>query len=316
MRLVCPNCGAQYEVDDRVVPDAGRDVQCSNCGHAWFQRSARAIEDESAAPLAAPTPDELPAEEDSFDDDEQEHHGAAQDDYDDDYGDEETGPEVRPEMPKPTLDAGVRSILEEEAALEMQAREQDHGGIETQPDLGLDSQPDPEAERRRIARERMSRMRGIEDGETFEHEVQDEDETQDPTSTASAAVSAAVAAARKGQSDIPRRDVFPDIEEINSTLDSQPDHDPGNLSAEEVQVVKRGGFKRSFSIVIILAALALAIYVFAPKIAELVPALKPVLAAYVDAINGFRGWIEGLMQNTIDKIEDAAQPAQSDTPTQ
>ncbi len=37
MRLICPNCGAQYAVDERVIPDAGRDVQCSNCGNTWFQ---------------------------------------------------------------------------------------------------------------------------------------------------------------------------------------------------------------------------------------------------------------------------------------
>lgn len=37
MRLTCPNCNAQYEVDERVIPEAGRDVQCSNCGQTWFQ---------------------------------------------------------------------------------------------------------------------------------------------------------------------------------------------------------------------------------------------------------------------------------------
>ena len=37
MRLICPNCGATYEVDAGLVPPAGRDVQCSNCGHGWFQ---------------------------------------------------------------------------------------------------------------------------------------------------------------------------------------------------------------------------------------------------------------------------------------
>lgn len=37
MRLTCPNCGAQYEVPDDVIPAAGRDVQCSNCGNTWFQ---------------------------------------------------------------------------------------------------------------------------------------------------------------------------------------------------------------------------------------------------------------------------------------
>jgi len=37
MRLGCPGCGAQYEVDAASVPDEGRDVQCSACGHGWFQ---------------------------------------------------------------------------------------------------------------------------------------------------------------------------------------------------------------------------------------------------------------------------------------
>lgn len=37
MRLICPNCGAQYAVDERMIPRAGRDVQCSGCGYTWFQ---------------------------------------------------------------------------------------------------------------------------------------------------------------------------------------------------------------------------------------------------------------------------------------
>ena len=37
MRLTCPNCGAQYEVPDEVIPEEGRDVQCSNCEKTWFQ---------------------------------------------------------------------------------------------------------------------------------------------------------------------------------------------------------------------------------------------------------------------------------------
>jgi predicted Zn finger-like uncharacterized protein len=38
MRLSCPNCDAQYEVDAAAIPSAGRDVECSNCGNIWFQR--------------------------------------------------------------------------------------------------------------------------------------------------------------------------------------------------------------------------------------------------------------------------------------
>ena len=70
MRLICPSCGAQYEVDESVIPDGGRDVQCSNCGHAWFQRSARqltaAAEEEARqkdAEAAPPPEPELPEPE-------------------------------------------------------------------------------------------------------------------------------------------------------------------------------------------------------------------------------------------------------------
>ncbi len=38
MRLVCPKCAAQYEVGEDAIPEAGRDVQCSDCGQGWFQR--------------------------------------------------------------------------------------------------------------------------------------------------------------------------------------------------------------------------------------------------------------------------------------
>lgn len=37
MRLSCPGCGAQYEVDAGAIPTEGREVQCSACGHTWFQ---------------------------------------------------------------------------------------------------------------------------------------------------------------------------------------------------------------------------------------------------------------------------------------
>jgi predicted Zn finger-like uncharacterized protein len=43
MRLICPNCGAQYEVSDDVIPVSGRDVQCSNCGHTWFEEPGASV---------------------------------------------------------------------------------------------------------------------------------------------------------------------------------------------------------------------------------------------------------------------------------
>jgi predicted Zn finger-like uncharacterized protein len=54
MRLVCPNCEAKYEVPEDAIPETGRDVQCANCGHAWYQMRARAAGAETAAVAVAP----------------------------------------------------------------------------------------------------------------------------------------------------------------------------------------------------------------------------------------------------------------------
>jgi len=60
MRLTCPNCGAQYEVPETAIPEAGRDVQCSACGETWVQHHPVAAlattEDNEAEPDAAPEP--------------------------------------------------------------------------------------------------------------------------------------------------------------------------------------------------------------------------------------------------------------------
>lgn len=37
MRITCPNCQAQYDIDPAMIPAAGRDVQCSNCAHTWLE---------------------------------------------------------------------------------------------------------------------------------------------------------------------------------------------------------------------------------------------------------------------------------------
>lgn len=50
MRLVCPRCGAQYEIDDAAVPAAGRDVECSACDHVWRATRPDAPFDAAARP--------------------------------------------------------------------------------------------------------------------------------------------------------------------------------------------------------------------------------------------------------------------------
>jgi predicted Zn finger-like uncharacterized protein len=63
MRLICPNCVAQYEVDEDVIPPEGRDVQCANCGHNWFQDSLKMLSTEAADISKNGDPDsDVPAE--------------------------------------------------------------------------------------------------------------------------------------------------------------------------------------------------------------------------------------------------------------
>ena len=256
MRLICPNCDAQYEVVDDVIPTEGRDVQCSNCGQTWFQhhRDHMPEEQEDAGlPGDLAEPDDTPVE------------------------DEERAPALPPEPQRRELDPSVADILRQEAELESQARAEQAESLESQPDLGLDT-TETDAERRaREARERMARMRG-------------EDPAPAPTQVSEAAATAAAIGSR--------RELLPDIEEINSTLRSTSDRQAGGRSeasdtAAMPEPARKSGFRRGFMMMILLAIIFGAIYVFAPQIAQAVPAVDPFLNVYVAQVDVARLWLDG-----------------------
>jgi predicted Zn finger-like uncharacterized protein len=126
MRITCPNCLAQYEIDGELLVPEGRDVQCSACDHVWFQpapqrkpqRSLFDSEQHSPPPAPQPKPPELP---------------------------QTPRPQAR------ALDPAVTDILRDEARFEVEARRRDAGHMEMQPDLGLlgggpwPVQPDPQS---------------------------------------------------------------------------------------------------------------------------------------------------------------------------
>ncbi len=76
MLLTCPNCGAEYEVAEGMIPAAGRHVQCTTCHTRWFVAGApRATLTEEQVlhrlegwsqrprPTVVPTPAEAPPAE-------------------------------------------------------------------------------------------------------------------------------------------------------------------------------------------------------------------------------------------------------------
>ena len=36
MIISCPNCNKQFKIDNSLMPDEGRDLQCGSCNHVWF----------------------------------------------------------------------------------------------------------------------------------------------------------------------------------------------------------------------------------------------------------------------------------------
>ena len=38
MIITCPNCNKQFKIDNSLIPDEGRDLQCGSCNHLWFYK--------------------------------------------------------------------------------------------------------------------------------------------------------------------------------------------------------------------------------------------------------------------------------------
>ncbi|MEP2783400.1 MAG: zinc-ribbon domain-containing protein [Pseudoruegeria sp.] len=288
MRLICPNCDAQYEVDDAVIPDNGRDVQCSNCSNTWFQTKSVVDEDGLDEPghlsEQINDPDSNPVESSSdptmvpeeFDTEELEEEGVSEpeddapveyeayEDEDEPVDEEFEDPSAAPSESiltrrQKVLDESILGILKEEAERESIARQRDGTtGIETQTDLGLEepTPPTPEPIATPV-QERTARLRGI------EPDVPDE-------------------------VDATRSDLLPDIDQINSSLQSTSERDGEPPTAQDVQVQEksqRRGFRLGFSLMIILMALLILTYTNAPKVVELAPQSEAIIGQYVDLIN-------------------------------
>ena len=138
MRIVCPRCVAQYEVDESAIPETGREVQCANCENIWFQDYIEML------PTTADDDVDALAEEDQgvfddldgkteasfysnrgagsdaeadepapLDDDDPADLLADDDDYDEDaYDDDEPATNI----PVPPVDEDVLDVLRSEAA--------------------------------------------------------------------------------------------------------------------------------------------------------------------------------------------------------
>ncbi len=44
MIIACPNCNKKFNIDNSLIPDEGRDLQCGSCNHVWIYK----IEEENS----------------------------------------------------------------------------------------------------------------------------------------------------------------------------------------------------------------------------------------------------------------------------
>jgi predicted Zn finger-like uncharacterized protein len=363
MRLICPNCGAQYEVPQSVIPETGRDVQCSGCGHTWFQIHPDMAPSPQDAPSVPNLWDDTDEREDPYDDvasqpaapqtnpatgtasaapqparhspqedaTHQEWAGfprepgltaasdpdhdlrpnpmdpvarlpeVAEDDYEEDPAND---------LPAPRrLDTSIADLLREEAEREARARAVERSpGLESQPELGLDSAPARKLSQRSdtqrsadAARERMARLKG--DAVRPPAPQPPIQPPAAPPAPGAPSEHGQIAAAAAES----RRALLPDIEEINSSLrhtsDRKParasDHDMPRAAVDPRDVASENprSFGLGFSVTLLIAALLLALYVFAPSLSEAVPALAPAVDGYVAAVDQLRLMLDAQVQN-------------------
>jgi predicted Zn finger-like uncharacterized protein len=269
MRLICPNCSAQYEVPADVIPAEGRDVQCSNCQETWFQTHpdtepqtdvAQTLKEHFAQtePEAAPVPPQTDAvsEPDPIDDEFERALNQELDTIAEDDPESSPAPAITHERSKREIDPSVADILREEAQREREQRAAET--FEHQDEFALDTDEPPS--------DPQPKKSGY-----IDPKFDDLDEMYKDTA-----------------SDAPasRRDLLPDIEEINSTL--RRDKKSAGKEVPETQAQKNASGRSGFRAAIILLLLAVAVYAYADLITSNVPQLAPYLDAYVAQIDQWR----------------------------
>lgn len=264
MRLTCPNCAAQYEIDASLLPEDGREVQCSACGHIWFQESRTALQRPvasepvpAAAPATAPQadaprPDTVPSSQTPDVGPDDQLHDTPLDEID------AAQPSVaRQPAPKP-VDKNVLGILRDEAAFEAEQRARDANRLESQPELGLlGAAPWPK-------------------------------------SADSSASTETIAQDEAGHS----KAAFPDIEDISSTLEpigAARKSASADTFLPATPEAKKRSFLGGLLIPVAIALILVALYIAAAALAEAVPALAPVLYAYVAFVDTAREAVAGLV---------------------
>ncbi|WP_375689023.1 zinc-ribbon domain-containing protein [Pseudooceanicola sp. LIPI14-2-Ac024] len=211
--------------------------------------------------------------------------------------DEEAEDDLTPPAaaPRRSLDPDIQALLREEAEFEASARAREAEPLESQIDLGLGDPETPFEREQRESRERLLRARAATAGAGAGAVAATAARPSPPSPPPSAGDPLAEEVAPDHAA--PRRDLLPDIEEINSSLRSKGDAPPGAAGtaadpAEQAREQRRG-FRLGFGLILLLAAGLILYYMHSEWVARQVPALAGPTEAYVETANGLRRWLDG-----------------------
>jgi len=292
MRLICPNCGAQYDVADDAIPPGGRDVQCSNCQVSWFQTEKPTIPGRDTSQLITPRIPEpaeaaLLADVGSEPDPQIE---AAPEQAADAPAEEEPATAQITEPQRKPLDDAVANILREEAALSTPVAPSAPVVPAAPAAPAVAAPPVAPAAAAPIAEppatEAAAPAQTVTVDETRQRIAQmTAEEGGTPTRA-----SDAPAARGSASADEAHLRTVPSINEINATLRAraQANDASGLTEAEKEQAVQRKGFRRGFFWVLIILAILVLPYVFAEQITENLPQTREFMASYMIMVDKLR----------------------------
>jgi predicted Zn finger-like uncharacterized protein len=178
------------------------------------------------------------------------------------------------------IDPDVRDILRAEADREARLRRAEADPVETQSEMPLAEAPEDEHRARRRAE--------LEDAED----------------------AFAVGAASAGHANGSRRDLLPDIEEINSTLRATEDRGGSaqdDAAAQERAVVaqRRRGVRLGFFVTLALTAGLIWVYVNAEMLSDRVPAVAGAVEGFTAQVDVARLWLDDLARNLAESGEES-----------
>ncbi len=285
MRLICPNCNAQYNVDEALIPEEGRDVQCATCKKTWFQEKSFAN-----SPLKLTMPVSPPK------------HSP---------GDRvrSTGPAgpAGPAAPRKTMGASPKPAPKPEEEFEIEAasappindqvdRDELRRAVEeelavkaaTEANAATTDEPDEDTELLKSLREQLA-----EAGSDFD--------SGPATSSKRSVIKAAESAG------IPADELLADrSRKVN----------PSDISIEFVEEMNKTrprnrGIGGGLITALILAGIAAGTYLFRGDITEAYPPAAPILDQYAMTVDKARGGVESLAAMIMELIENREAPIEN-----